>query len=139
MGRLCSLRWWERLVDGPPLVGSTPPASAFHIVTLPFIAELYNPNFLDILLPVAHLSLAVDGTKKNPMIEALRSTTNQSFTTNDAPAYSSTGSATLDAIQVLNITFGSEVNRYLEDSWNEDAGLTLRIIRNLRSIHAGKS
>ena len=110
--------------------GSTPPASASsHIVTLPFIAELYNPNFLDILLPVAKdVTMVVDGTKKNPLKEALQSTTNQSLTTNGAAAYSSTGSAPLDAFHALNITFGSEVNRYLEDAWNEDAGLTLRII-----------
>ena len=122
--------------------GSIPPASSTsQVVTLPFIEELYDPNFLDILLPAAKdipSAMEVGGGNRNPLMEALRSTTNQSFTTNSAPAYSSTGSATLDAFLGLN-GLGSEINRYLEDAWNADAGLTLRIIWNLRSIHAGKS
>jgi hypothetical protein len=127
--------------------GSTPPtAASSQNVTLPFIAELYDPNFLDILLPpvkeegVKVDPMEVDPPGKNPMIEALRSTANQTFTENYAPAYNSTGSPTLDAFQGLTkYTFGQSVNDYLNKSWNEDAGLTLRIIWNLRSIHDGKS
>ena len=127
--------------------GSTPTTMASsQNVTLPFIVELYDPNFLDILLPPAKeedikvLPMEIDAPDKNPMMEALQSTANQTFTENSAPAYSSTGSPTLDAFQGLNkYTFGHTVNDYLAESWKEDADLTLRIIWNLRSIHDGKS
>jgi Domain of unknown function (DUF2828) len=127
--------------------GSIPPtAASSQNVTLPFIAELDKPNFLDILLPpqmeedTQVVTAQVDTSGKNPMMEALRSTTNQTFTQNYAPAYKSTGSATLDAFQGLNkYTFGQNVNDYLDRSWKEDPQLTLRMIWNLRSIHDGKS
>jgi hypothetical protein len=127
--------------------GSAPAASASsQNVTLPFIAELYDPNYLDVLLPPSNqdvvkvASMEVDAPNKNTMMEALRSTTNQTFTENNAPAYSSTGSPLLDAFQGLNkYTFGQKVNEYLDESWKENAALTLRIIWNLRSIHDGKS
>jgi hypothetical protein len=126
--------------------GSTPPTiSSSQNVTLPFIAELYDPNFLDTLLPpgkegiLGVTAVEDDVSLKNPMMEALRSTTSQTLTENEAPAYSSTGSATLDAFQGLNkYTFGLEVNNHLDRSWREDPALTLRIIWNLRSIHDGK-
>lgn len=126
--------------------GSTPAAVASsQNTTLPFIAELYDPNFLDVLLPPTKensraVPMEVDEVVKNPMIEALHSTINQTLTENGAPAYRSTGSATLDAFQALGkYTFGRSVNQYLDDAWKEDAELTLRIIWNLRSIHDGKS
>ena len=126
--------------------GSTPPTiGSSQNVTLPFIAELYDPNFLDTLLPPGKeevlkvTAMEDDVSFNNPMMEALRSTTSQTLTENKAPAYSSTGSATLDAFQGLNkYTFGLEVNNHLDKSWREDPALTLRIIWNLRSIHDGK-
>lgn len=116
--------------------------------TLPDIPELYNPNFLDVLLPpvdvkvpdvVTESKQPSGSTARNPMMDALQSTANQAFTTNLAPAYSSTGSATLDAFQFLSGHCSmSQMNAYLKDAWAEDASLTLRIIWNLRSIHDGK-
>ncbi|KAF9453719.1 hypothetical protein P691DRAFT_799651 [Macrolepiota fuliginosa MF-IS2] len=63
---------------------------------------------------------------------------NHTFTENLAPAFKSTGSATLDAFNGLNAWSFEEVNQTLEKSWAEDSYLTLRIIWNIRSIHDGK-
>jgi hypothetical protein len=128
-------------------MSSTPAASTIATssqnVTLPFIAELYNPNYLDILLPVSRNaksnSPAPGPTPKNAMIDALKSTAHQTLTENAAMAYSSTLVATLDAFQGLTrYTFSKEVDKYLSSSWSEDQDMTLRIIWNLRSIHDGK-
>jgi hypothetical protein len=54
-------------------------------------------------------------------------------------ALSSTGSATLDAFNGLNAWSFKDVSDYLETSWKEDPGVTLRLIWNIRSIHDGKS
>lgn len=55
-----------------------------------------------------------------------------------AEAYSSTGSATLDAFNGLNWWSFQQINKALERAWAEDPALTLRIIWNMRSIHDGK-
>lgn len=126
--------------------GSIPPAaSSSQKTTLPFIAELYDPNFLDVLLPQSAKNTrpsvaSAEVEPKNPLMEALRLNTAQTLTANGSPAYSSTGSATLDAFQALRRdTFGRAVDKNLDAAWKEDAELTLRIIWNLRSIHDGKS
>jgi len=116
-------------------------------ILLPEIAELHNPNFLDILLPApvqsAQHAVQVDSeetsTSRNPMMDALKATIHQTFTANFAPAYSSTLSATLDAFTGLApYTFGTQVGKYLDNAWKEDSDLTLRLIWNLRSIPDGK-
>ncbi|PPQ97716.1 hypothetical protein CVT26_001906 [Gymnopilus dilepis] len=114
---------------------------------LPDIPELFNKDFLDILLPMPKDDMQVDAsstsqaapTVSNPMMDALKATANQTYTANMAMAYSSTLSSTLDAFTTISrYTSGPEVAQYLERAWQEDSSLTLRIIWNLRSIHDGK-
>lgn len=123
-------------------------AASSQNVTLPHIPELYNPNFLDVLVPVVdakifesvtNLKQPSGSTFRNPMIDALQASAKQMLTENLAPAYNSTGSPTLDAFQFLRCHVSeSELNTYLRNAWDEDSALTLRIIWNLRSIHDGR-
>jgi hypothetical protein len=118
-------------------------ATASQNITLPFIPELYDNDYLQILLPVSpnveSKIPAPSAAPKNAMMEALKSTAHQTLTENAAMAYSSTLVATLDAFQGLTrYTFSQEVDKYLSKSWAEDQDITLRIIWNLRSIHDGK-
>ena len=119
--------------------------SSSQIVTLPDIPELFNPDFLDILIPPSPKSaekspMMTEQVPRNPMIDALQATANQTRTANNAPAYSSTSSATLDAFQLLGTYHTkAEFEGYLQNSWDEDPELTLRIIWNIRSIHDGKA
>ncbi|KAJ8074428.1 hypothetical protein PM082_015329 [Marasmius tenuissimus] len=74
------------------------------------------------------------------MVDALETTTHWTFTQNLAPAFSSTLSPTLDAFNALNkYCCNKELEGSLTKAWKEDAGLTLRLIWQLRSIHEGKS
>lgn len=123
-----------------------PPAASSQNVTLPAIPELTNPNFLDVLLPpvegVQSILKVTDTSPAPPnaMMDALRSTAHHKLTENDAPAFGSTLSATLDAFQGLRpYVTGSAINDYLFKAWAEDPTLTLRIIWSLRSIHDGKA
>jgi hypothetical protein len=112
-------------------------------VTLPNISELYDPNFLDILVPVMdtkHVNVAPTTplAPKNPMMDALHLTAHHAFTKNHAPAYNSTLSATLNAFQLLSSHDSERLKTRLDNAWNDDPDLTLRIIWNIRSIHNGK-
>jgi len=113
-------------------------------IVLPDIPELYENNFLDILLPTTRndldrAAIPAPPAVTNPMIDALILTTHQTFTAKGAPAYNTTDSAILDAFNSLEqYTFGSDVAMYLAKSWKEDPGLTLRLIWTLRSIPDGK-
>ncbi|KAK1236294.1 hypothetical protein PQX77_000455 [Marasmius sp. AFHP31] len=132
---------------------SNSPITSSQRYTLPHIPELYDPNFLDALLPpnsstlepkTAHLSStnsnSGDNGPRNAMVDALETTTHRAFTQNLAPAFSSTLSPTLDAFNALNkYCYNKELNDSLTRAWKEDAGLTLRLIWQLRSIHEGKS
>ncbi|PPQ64178.1 hypothetical protein CVT24_008553 [Panaeolus cyanescens] len=115
---------------------------------LPVISELYNPNFLDVLLPSNEDVVMVeydDGTTAasgppNAMMDALRGTANRTYTDNGAQAFSSTLSPVLDAFNGLRRdVFASEMYPLLDNAWKEDPQLTLRLIWNLRSIHDGKA
>ncbi|THH20486.1 hypothetical protein EW146_g888 [Bondarzewia mesenterica] len=124
---------------------STPPAAASsQDVTLPFISELYDPNFLDVLLPprdcTAVVDVPVQDEPRNPLIDALKATSHRTYTENDSPAFNSTLSPTLDAFQELTRYASKDVvHEALSKAWAEDPDLTLRIIWNARSIHDGKS
>lgn len=113
-------------------------------VTLPLIPELFDPNFLNVLLPpkkgddLVAISTQVSAVA-NPMMDALQKTAHQTFTDNGAPAYSSTLSPTLDAFMGVDSAASPEtINDLLNKSWRSDPDLTLRIIWNLRSIPDGK-
>lgn len=117
-----------------------------QIVTLPPLPELFDSNFLEVLLPAGQdaptskpeVSLAE--VAPNAMIDVLRSSAHQKLTTNDALAFSSTLVPALDAYLGLRTGISGEaVDRYLENAWAEDSNLTLRIIWSTRSIHDGKA
>ena len=125
-----------------------------QVIVLPDIPELYNDNFLDILLqiPVKGDSYrdgqwhtigrggrAIKPPAVNPVIDALKENSRRTFTENGAPAYNSTNSLILDAFNNLSTyTDSSDVHSYLSESWIEDPELTLRLIWTLRSIPDGK-
>lgn len=114
-----------------------------QVVSLPPIPELFDPNFLDILVPATQDSPTpkkeVAAVAPNAMIDALRATVHQKRTENNAPTFSSTLVPTLDAYLGLRTGIsGRKVDQYLGDAWVEDPDMTLRIIWNTRSIHDGK-
>ncbi|KAI0057785.1 hypothetical protein BV25DRAFT_1830699 [Artomyces pyxidatus] len=120
---------------------STPPAAASsQIVTLPFIPELYDVNYLDALLPPkTETSAVLEPEIRNAMMDALKATAHQVYTTNMAPAFDSTLSPTLDAFQrLVPYANSADIHAALTKSWDEDPNLTLRLIWNTRSIHDGK-
>lgn len=112
--------------------------------TIPHVPELYDSNFLDVLLPPSDASeeaMLVDTpVPKNAMLDALQAHNNQTYTENGAPALSSTLSPTVDAFSGLNsYSDAAQLDQLLHASWKEDPGLTLRLCWQLRSIHDGKS
>ncbi|KAJ7575979.1 hypothetical protein C8J56DRAFT_1017042 [Mycena floridula] len=110
---------------------------------LPEIPELFDPNFLDVLLPKHPSEPDLPPAPimpTNPMMDALKAHANRTLTDNGAPAYQSTGSPTLDAFNGLSkYAKVEEIDRLLTAAWKQDPGLALRLIWNLRSIHDGKS
>jgi len=121
---------------------STPAAaSTSQIVTLPYIPELFDPNFLDVLLPPRSVPDNDVGAPvpENAFMNALKSVAHHKFTQNGAPAFSSTLSSTLDAFQCLSTDMSPErIDDLLAEAWEEDPAFTLRVIWNTRSIHDGK-
>jgi len=114
-----------------------------QIVTLPPVPELFDPNFLDLLVPAVQHAPTPKGeaaeVAPNAMMDALRSTSHQKLTANSSPAFNSTLVSTLDAYLGLRTGIpGERVDRYLENAWEEDPDLTLRIVWSTRSIHDGK-
>lgn len=118
-------------------------ASSSQVFTLPHIPELFDPNFLDILLPPRPV-LSADANvgapvPKSAFMDALKSVAHHKITENGAPAYSSTLSSTLDAFQSLSVDMDTlTIDSVLARAWEEDSALTLKIIWNTRSIHDGK-
>lgn len=112
-------------------------------VLLPVIPELHDAGFLDILLPQSQQDDKQSSVKTNiptnPMIDALKANASRALTDNGSPAFSSTGSATLDAFGLLK-PHSSRKLLYplLEKAWAEDPDLTVRMIWNCRSVHDGK-
>jgi Domain of unknown function (DUF2828) len=121
-------------------------ATTSQIVTLPHIPELFDSNFLDILLPPAPTVDAdvVDANANVPVptnsfMTALKSVAHRKFTQNAAPAFGSTLCSTLDAFQSLSSQMAiTRIHSVLTKAWKDDPALTLRIIWNTRSIHDGK-
>jgi hypothetical protein len=119
-----------------------------QIIVLPDIPELYDDNFLEILLPVKDGSstttigrlATTTPAAVNPVIDALIDNSRRTFTKNGAPSYNSTNSAILDAFNNLstNTPSSPDFAGYLSKAWIEDPELTLRLIWTLRSIPDGK-
>ncbi|KAG8722495.1 hypothetical protein FRC08_001551 [Ceratobasidium sp. 394] len=113
-------------------------------VTVPQSAEIVKPvaQLLEQLLPVKNKPAGAEpaASSGNALIDALKKTQNQARTWNDAEAYKSTESATLDAFSGLNANSNpQDIHKQLAASWQESPELTLRIIWNMRSIHEGHS
>ncbi|KAH7887290.1 hypothetical protein F5I97DRAFT_1935481 [Phlebopus sp. FC_14] len=128
----------------------TAPAAAAtsQNVTLPAIPEIFDPKFLDVLLPApapeSTASVSDSETMKvgpsNAMMDALKGTAHHKLTENAAPAFSSTLSSTLDAFLGLRSgTSVQSIDQFLEKAWAEDPALTVRVIWHARSIHDGKA
>ncbi|VDC05994.1 unnamed protein product [Peniophora sp. CBMAI 1063] len=123
------------------------PTGTTQDVTLPHMPELFRSDFLDVLLPMANASSEAstststldNPTFTNPLMAALKASTNQTETWNGAEAFKSTLSATLDAFQALGPgSVGAVIEENLASAWREAPRLALRIIWNVRSIHDGK-
>ncbi|EPS41137.1 hypothetical protein H072_5008 [Dactylellina haptotyla CBS 200.50] len=121
-------------------------ACTTQITTLPPLPELYNPNYLDILLPPPPSYDPVSSIKNspsaptNPMMSALEDTTNRVLTQNNAPAYRSTKDHLLDAFhRPTSSAKVAEFENIFTPAWQTDPEVTLRIIFYLRSIHEGKN
>jgi hypothetical protein len=116
-------------------------------VTHPDLPELYDPLFLDKLLPKQTPSEPKTGAsgadqakKSSAFMEALKEEANKQFTQNSAHAFASTLSPTLDAFNGLSqATDHADYDRLVRQSWEADPLLTVKLIFNLRSIHEGKS
>lgn len=105
---------------------STPPAaSSCQNVTLPVIPELFDPNFLDVLLP--HSQRPRDDHVAPP--EATTSTSEPTF--KRSPTF----------VAFKNIrprTQPQDVWKILDKAWKEDPSLTLKLIWNSRSLVGNK-
>ncbi|KAG9090252.1 hypothetical protein FRC06_001158, partial [Ceratobasidium sp. 370] len=129
-------------ITSVPAGGSS--TSTSSNVAVPRSAEIVKPvaQLLEQLLPVKDKPVAADpaASSGNALIDALKKTQNQARTWNDAEAYKSTESPTLDAFSGLNAHSSSaDIHKQLAASWQESPELTLRIIWNMRSIHEGHS
>ncbi|CAG7852546.1 Uncharacterized protein L728 [Serendipita indica DSM 11827] len=122
---------------------TTSPRDTSRDVTLPDLPELFDPDFLNKLLPKIDTSISspkAPESKKSAFMDALDKEENKQFTQNLAHGFKSTGSATVDAFNGLNPqTAHADYDRLLARSWSADPLATLKIIWNLRSIHEGKS
>ncbi|KAG8906412.1 hypothetical protein FRB99_006914 [Tulasnella sp. 403] len=118
------------------------PSQSSQDVTIPYIPELFDPDYLDKLFPKAAPSVSAAPANlapSHPFMDALREEANMTRTDNNAPAFASTKSLALDAFSTLDQnTSTAEVHKLIRESWSEDPESTLRIIWNLRSIHEGK-
>ncbi|KAK6346554.1 hypothetical protein TWF696_006678 [Orbilia brochopaga] len=125
------------------------PKTPSQIVTLPHLPELYNPSFLDVLLPstgnfkdsaAAGAQDASAAVPTNPMMQALAATTNRVYNEKGARAFRSTDDSLLDAFHRPQAHQTAEqLDGLFAPAWETDPQLTLRIIFYLRSIHEGKS
>jgi hypothetical protein len=124
------------------------PRDSKRDVTIPFLPELQDPNFLDRLLPPPAV---VPSAKPKPdappapgatFMAATTQDSNRRRTTNLAPGFSSTLDPTLDAFDGLSQqTNWNDIKPLttLRRSYEHDPVTTVKIIFNLRSIHEGKS
>ncbi|CAE6434399.1 unnamed protein product [Rhizoctonia solani] len=124
--------------------GTTRVAGAFkppaRDVTVPEITKIVTPisQLLEQLLPIPSKPIPPRAVSENPLVAGMKEIQNRARTRNNAEAYASTTSATLDAFSGLNAnSTGEEIHVKLAESWEESPELTLRIIWNMRSIHEG--
>ncbi|CAE6507737.1 unnamed protein product [Rhizoctonia solani] len=114
-------------------------------VTIPQGAKVVTPvsQLFEQLLPVTSKPTAAPDTPDAPansFVMAMKEVQNRARTQNNAEAYESTTSATLDAFSGLNAnSTGEDIHKQLAKSWEESPEVTLRIIWNMRSIHEGHS
>ncbi|KAF7307674.1 hypothetical protein MKEN_01127400 [Mycena kentingensis (nom. inval.)] len=111
-----------------------------QVPLLPQLPDLFNPDFLDALLPPVERTRGLSSNARHPMMDALRLDAHRTLTDNGAAAYDSTLSPTLDAFHQLTRFASAEKTReLLDNAWAENPQTTLKLIWNLRSIHEGKA
>ena len=124
------------------------PRDSKRDVTIPFLPELRDPNFLDCLLPPPTVvpSAKPKGNAQPAQgaafMAAMTQVSNRRRTTNRAPGFASTLDPTLDAFDGLSQqTNWNDIKPLttLRRSYEHDPVATVKIIFNLRSIHEGKS
>ncbi|KAG8803454.1 hypothetical protein FRC17_006177, partial [Serendipita sp. 399] len=118
----------------------TRPSDSTRDVTHPPLPELFNPSFLDLLIPKPVPKKDAPSVPKNAFMTALAAEANKQHTQNMAHAFASTGSPLVDAFNGLSqATAPKDFEPLLRNAWEVDPLATLKIIFNLRSIHEGKS
>ena len=124
------------------------PRDSKRDVTVPFLLELQDPNFLDRLLPPpAKVPSAKPTVDAQPVqgakfMAAMTKVSNRKRTTNHASGFASTLDPTLDAFDGLSQqTNWNDIKPLtaLRRSYEHDPLTTVKLIFNLRSIHEGKS
>lgn len=124
------------------------PRDSNRDVTVPFLPELQDPDFLDRLLPPpAVVPSAKPKVDAQPIqgaafMAAMTKVSNRKRTTNHAAGFASTLDPTLDAFDGLSQqTNWNDIKPLttLRRSYEYDPVTTVKIIFNLRSIHEGKS
>ncbi|KAJ7614158.1 hypothetical protein FB45DRAFT_262667 [Roridomyces roridus] len=122
-------------------------AGGFHVTrtrscqnpALPSIPELFDPDFLDALIPPSPADPQTHACAQNP-IGVSNTPSQQTLTENGSPPSSSKLSATHDAFWELTYyTWGNKIGALLDKAWAEDPLLALKLIWNVRSIHEGKA
>jgi Domain of unknown function (DUF2828) len=136
-------------IFGPSVIVTNPttsPKDSTRDVTHPELPQLYDPSFLEALLPEKPVAAkpASDASSATlsgaAFMAALKEEGNKQYTTNTAHGWSSTTSPTVDAFNGLSqATDPADFEPLLRKSWQEDPLLTVKMIFNLRSIHEGKS
>ncbi|CAE6412739.1 unnamed protein product [Rhizoctonia solani] len=119
------------------------PKSPARDVTVPAGSRLVTPisQLFDQLFPVTSKPTpSPPAASEAPFVAAMKEVQNRARTENNAEAYVSTTSDTLDAFSGLNAnSTGEDIHQALAKSWQESPEVTLRIIWNMRSIHEGHS
>jgi hypothetical protein len=136
-------------IFGPSTIVTNPttsPKDSTKDVTHPDLPQLYDPSFLDSLLPKKPIPATsvsdAPGARLSgaAFMAALKEEGNKQYTQNLAHGWSSTGSPTVDAFNGLSqATDPADFEPLLRKSWQKDPLLTVKMIFNLRSIHEGKS
>jgi hypothetical protein len=136
-------------IFGPSVIVTNPttsPKDSSKDVTHPELPQLYNPTFLDSLLPEKPVPVnSVSNASSAPLsgaafMAALKEEGNKQYTQNDAHGWRSTTSPTVDAFNGLSqATAHEDFEPLLRNSWERDPLLTVKMVFNLRSIHEGKS
>ncbi|KAF8993025.1 hypothetical protein BDQ17DRAFT_166626 [Cyathus striatus] len=123
--------------DNPSSRVTSSCAFTTQVITLPDIPELFDPNSIEVLLSTKDVHKCSTLAPTNPMIEALKETATQVYTTKMARDYHSTGSTVLDTLQFIGQhSIRSGIAGCLSNAWKEEPS-PQKVIWDMRSIHDG--